>query len=186
MPSPPKPKHTTVNVEVYAVNAQGNANFKLFPQQPDPLPISNGTLSFKNEHFPGFHLDFVLIDKTGQNYVFPTDEKQAVSSLFGNKTLCPLHEVTKHPVLQPIKVGGKNNCTLTVHNKNCDDVVGDFSYALWITKDGGKSFARIDPGGINMNGPTSFRLTTSITLAVLVSAAAAALVFLRPRFLRRK
>jgi hypothetical protein len=42
-----------------------------------------------------------------------------------------------------------------VHNPNQGNVVGTFSYVLWLTNDNGSNYIKLDPGGTNNNGMTS-------------------------------
>lgn len=132
--------------------------YDLVPLGPDPIPVGpDGSLIFDNDHHDGFDIDFVLTDKTGsaKKYAFPPNPKKqdAVSSQMGAVDACPPQGTSD--VFSVINVGGPNNSVLSVHNKNQDEVVGTFSYVLWLTNDGGATYIKLDPGGTNNNGMTS-------------------------------
>lgn len=168
MPNPPR--QTTVNVTLNSFNpGTGKANFDLQPTGADPLPPPNGpdkTLTFSNQDqngvgHNGIDVAFVLTDATGgqKTYTFPPNnlKDKAVSSQLGATNLCPPQGTNE--VLGAINVGGENNDTLRVHNANQDqrpggpNVLGPFSYVLWVTNDNGATYKPLDPGGNNMNGP---------------------------------
>ena len=146
------PWQKTINVTLTSVNP---TEYQITPVGPDPIPVgADGALIFNNDNHNGFNIDFVLIDQTGQGYAFPPNNNkgQAVSSRLGAINDCPPQGTSV--VLSPVNISGPNNNTLSVHNPNQGSVVGSFSYALWVTKDGGQSYVSIDPGGNNMNGAT--------------------------------
>jgi len=160
------PRQTTVNVTLSSINAQGNAVFTLQPVGDDPLPPPSGpnqTLTFQNDPHGvphnGVTIDFVLIDQTGQGYAFPPNNNKAyaVSSAMGPTNGCPAQGTNE--VLSPVNVSPDNK-TLSVHNPNQNqqpngpNLVGNFSYVLWVTKTGGAPYVPLDPGGNNMNGAT--------------------------------
>ena len=151
------PWQKTVSVTLSSVN-QGSKTgvYQLQPVGLDPIPTGpDGSLIFDNDHHNGFNIDFVLTDQTGQGYAFPPNnqKQQAVSSQLGATTMCPPQGTSE--VLNAINVSGPNNSILSVHNPNQGNVVGPFSYALWVTNDNGSSYIKLDPGGRNNNGPTS-------------------------------
>jgi hypothetical protein len=166
-------KKTTVNVTYSGIDpVTGKAKFTIKPTGTDPLPTGPDGLIFVNDHFPGFQISFVLIDDTHQNYAFPPNSSKdmAVSSVMGANQ-CPPQKTSD--VFQIVGVSGTNNNTLTVLNTNKDKLVGIFSYVLWITNDGGKSYVPLDPGGVNQNGPSiKFPLTSVVIFAVAVAVLA--------------
>src|SRR5690349_13030239 len=151
------PWQKKVSVTLTAVDlVSKTGKYDLVPLGPDPIPVApDGSLLFDNDHHDGFDIDFILTDATGKNYAFPPNNKKqdAVSSQMGAIDDCPKQGISK--VLRPIGVSGPNNSILSVHNPNQDDVVGTFSYVLWVTKDGGSNYIKLDPGGTNNNGMTS-------------------------------
>ena len=166
MPNPPR--QTTMNVILKSVDeAQADpkkmAVFELQPVGVDPLPPPNGpnqTLIFDNVvhgvGHNGVNIDYVLIDQSGKNYLFPPNNKKAdaVSSELGATDRCPLQR--RNDVLSPINVSPDKK-TLSVHNPNQNkpggpNLTGPFSYVLWVTKDGGENYVPLDPGGVNNNG----------------------------------
>lgn len=153
--SSPWQKKVSVTLKSVDVAAK-TGDYDLAPLPPDPIPTApDGSLLFDNDHHDGFDIDFVLTDKTGKNYAFPPNNKKqdAVSSKMGPIDSCPAQGTSD--VFKVISVGGPNNSILSVHNKNQDEVVGTFSYVLWLTNDGGSSYIKLDPGGTNNNGMTS-------------------------------
>lgn len=162
---PNPPRQVTVNVILQSVNP---TQFDLQPTGADPLPPPQGpnkTLTFNNADSQGvghngLDISFVFTDATQQNYAFPPNnsKQNAISSQLGATNYCPVQGMNE--VLSVINVSGPNNNTLRVHNPNQDkqggpNLTGDFSYVLWVTKDGGTTYLPLDPGGKNMNGPLS-------------------------------
>ena len=151
------PWQKTVSVTLTAVDPVAKTGeYQLQPVGPDPIPVGpDGSLVFENAGHNGFNIDFVLTDQTGQKYAFPPNKQkqQAVSSQMGAIDACPAQGISD--VFKVINVGGANNSVLSVHNKNQDEVVGTFSYVLWLTNDNGASYIKLDPGGTNHNGMTS-------------------------------
>lgn len=151
------PWQKTVSVTLTAVDPVSKTGvYQLQPVGPDPIPVGpDGSLIFDNDGHNGFNIDFVLTDLTGQNYAFPPNNKkqQAVSSQMGAIDACPPQGVSV--VMSPTNVSGPNNSILSVHNPNQGNVVGTFSYVLWLTNDNGASYIKLDPGGTNNNGMTS-------------------------------
>ncbi len=164
---PNPPRQVQVNVTLTGFDAAGKALFVLQPVGDDPLGPPEGpnqTLTFKNQDkngvgHNGLDVTFVFTDNTGNNYGFPPNNKKqdAVSSELGALSYCPLQGMNE--VLSVINVSGPNNNMLRVHNANQNkqggpNLLGDFSYVLWVTKDGGTNYVPLDPGGKNMNGAT--------------------------------
>jgi hypothetical protein len=160
------PRQTTVNIILKSFDSTGKAQFELQPVGTDPLPQPIGphqTLIFENAPqgvgHNGINIDFVLIDQTGLGYTFPPQDKmtKAVSSQFGPIDGYPPQGISR--VLKPTGVSGARNSVLSVYNPNqntpTDKGTGTFSYILWVTRDEGKTFAPLDPGGQNNDGPTS-------------------------------
>lgn len=165
---PPKPpRQTQVNVTLTGFDAAGKAQFTLQPTGNDPLQGPNGpdqTLTFYNQDqngvgHNGVDVAFVLTDNTGGNYAFPPNnlKAKAISSQMGPTNGAPPQGTNQ--VLSAISVGGQNNNTLRVHNANQNlqpsgpNLLGTFSYVLWVTNDNGVTYKPLDPGGNNMNGP---------------------------------
>lgn len=146
-----------------------------FTIESTDLPTDpNGDLMFNNDHHPGFHVEFELIDQTGLKYSFPPNSKKdsAVWSKLGS-TNCPTAGVWE--VFKPLHVS-PDGAKLTVHNTNEKPVLGRFMYSLQVSKDGGNKLLSLDPGGLNNNGPTSRGL--SATVAFVAGAAAGSLLTL--------
>lgn len=165
---PNPPRQTRINVTLTGFDAAGKAVFGLQPAGDDPLGPPEGpyqTLTFRNQDkngvgHNGLDVSFVFTDATGQGYTFPPNNKKqdAISSQLGALNYCPLQGMNE--VFSVINVGGQNNNTLNVHDANQNkqgghNDLGDFSYVLWVTKDNGANYVPLDPGGKNMNGPTS-------------------------------
>jgi hypothetical protein len=164
------PQDMTVDVTLDSIHpVTGKADFHLQPP---------GNLIFENDHHPGFHVRFVFTDNTGGNYCFPPDKDkdQAVSSQLGATNLCPPQGTSE--VFRAIRVDGPNNSVLVVHNPNVSPILGAFGYVLWVTKDGGKTYLALDPGGVNNNGPTNrFLSLTTVIVAVAVIAVVALVLY---------
>lgn len=109
---------------------------------------ADGKLVFNNNGRPGFKLLFEFHDDTRKGYTFPAREQDAVWSQLGANA-CPRSQVWD--VFEPVKVfaDGKK---LTVRNPNPSPAQGEFTYSLRVTKDNGKTFLLLDPGGVNENG----------------------------------
>lgn len=151
------PWQKAVSVTLSAVDPVSKTGvYQLQPVGPDPIPVGpDGSLVFDNDRHNGFNIDFVLTDQTGQNYAFPPNNKkqQAVSSQMGPTNACPPQGISE--VFSPMNVSGPNNSILSVHNPNQGNVVGTFSYVLWLTNDNDSNYIKLDPGGTNNNGMTS-------------------------------
>jgi hypothetical protein len=148
------PRVTMVQVILNSVDASNKAHFDILPAGNDALeaPVdAEKTLKFYNNEHDGIVIEFVLIDKTGENYSFPSQAADAVSSDWGPASTSPPSGTNN--VFAPIGVSGYNNNVLSVRNENLHENE-TFGYVLWFTNPEGKS-GKIDPGGINMNGSGS-------------------------------
>jgi hypothetical protein len=146
----PMPKDTAkhawdVEVDVYLRKAGPEPEFELFTT----LPTEGGRIIFENNHRPGFHIRFNLIDETGGNYLFPPQPKvrEACWSQVGDT--CPQSPVWEVFDPQRVENGG---ATLKVYNDNPRPALGDFAYTLRVTNDGGISYCALDPIGGDRNG----------------------------------
>ena len=170
----PKAKEVTINV---TLNSEKPGDFKIEPSPLDSLPTGpDGELIFKNADHPGFFVTFHLIDLTQKNYRFPPNskKKQAVWSTMGEGD-CPA-EPGEWAVFKPVNISG-DGMNLRVHNANVGAEVGDFSYTLRVTKDGGTKYHDLDPGGKNQNGPID-RANVNAAVAFIAGAIVGALAVL--------
>ena len=144
--------------------------YSIQPTGSDPLPTSNGALVFDNEKHDGFDIDFTFTDSTNSGYLWPPNnlKGQAVWSKVGTSDACPGSPNTEvfHAT------GVDKTCTvLSVKNPNPSPAQGAFQYTLCVTKDAGKTYLPLDPGGINNNGPTTRWDTYAIAVAAVATVA---------------
>ncbi|MGN6848184.1 MAG: hypothetical protein ACTHJK_01705 [Sphingomicrobium sp.] len=123
------------------------------------LPMdASGNISFSNRHRNGFQIRFNLWDNTTEgNYVFhepiksPTDpSKWALWSSKGPG--CPPDNCNAQWEQFQSDHSEAGGLTLVVNNLNSE--LTYFGYTLRVTNNG-TDFVNLDPGGTNMNGPTS-------------------------------
>ena len=115
----------------------------------DPPYVMTGSMTFENNHRPGFFINFKIRDDGG-GYLFPTDENKAFASQAGNGG-CPPQGAT-WAELEPRQVKDQNK-TLRVRNFNKQP--SKFRFTLFVTKTPNATnpqFLALDPGGENMNG----------------------------------
>ena len=112
--------------------------------------LKDGKLTFKNDHHPGFIVDFNIVDDGG-GYLFPDDEKDALAAgeLQPGKPTCPKHGA-EWDEFEPLEVTNGNR-TLRVQNHNNDPA--EFGFTMFVTKNGKKPYLELDPIGDNRNGP---------------------------------
>lgn len=158
----PNPKDVHVDVILESDNP---VQFRIEPSPPNSLPTGpDGELIFQNDHHPGFHVHFHLLDMAGLGYRFPknSDKNEAVWSELGSG-VCP--QAAKWDVFKPLSVGA-NRMILTVNNPNPKPAQGSFGYTLRVTKDNGANYLALDPGGQNQNGSQSMSKSKDLLLAV--------------------
>lgn len=139
-----------VHVDV-TLRSDNPIDFTIEPNPKDSIPVnSKGELVFRNDHFPGFHIHFRLLDPKGFGYLFPKprDVDRALFSRQGAG--CPESGVWS--AFKPIRVT-PDRLTLVVKNRNSEEDKGEFGYVLRVTNDEGTSYLDLDPGGFNENGP---------------------------------
>ena len=150
VPGPPKDVHIDV-----ILNSEAKGDFRIEPHPENSLPKGPGDeLVFENKGHSGFFIYFHLKDPNKLGYKFPDDHKlvnDAVWSKMG-KGACPDDGIWD--VFIPRKVIDKG-MTLKVRNLNEKPDIGDFGYTLRVTKDEGRTYLALDPGGTNKNGPIS-------------------------------
>ena len=112
--------------------------------------LKDGKLTFKNNHHPGFVIDFNIVDDGG-GYLFPDSAADALSAaeLEKGKPTCP-KQGEKWPEFEPLEVDNGNR-TLRVQNHN--NHPADFGFTMFVCKDGKKPYLELDPIGDNRNGP---------------------------------
>ena len=167
---PGLPKNVQIQV---TLNSETPGDFTIEPVPPNALPrAANGDLIFRNDGHSGFSLFFNLIDKTGFNYAFPPEhlKHDAVWSEL-HATHCPAEGKTD---IFTAKLVTNKSMTLKVRNENIDTSVGDFRYMLRVTKDGGKNYHPLDPGGKNENGPITAN-SPSFIVGIVIGAVVGAL-----------
>jgi hypothetical protein len=135
-----------VGVDVHLERGGDNPEFSVHSTLPKN---SKGYLKFDNRR-PGFIINFNLFDETNSGYVFHTDEKEGVWSLRGDN--CPTSPADE--VFEPLRVINDGQ-TLVVRNTNPHPAIGVFKYTLRVTRDFGETFLELDPGGEDLNGPSS-------------------------------
>lgn len=143
------------------------------------LPIKDGVLYFNNNGRPGFQIYFNLLDPNGLGYRFPPNylKDDAIRSELGSTSKCPSHASGKNDVFEVSHVEEPSRTTLVVKNGNQKkDQLGAFGFALFVTKDDGRPYLPLDPGGWNNNGSTSAAKT--LTLALAAGAAAGVVITL--------
>lgn len=154
---PGDPKNVNVTV---TLNSERPGDFVIEPDPKGSLPRGAGEqLIFKNDGNSGFWIYFNLIDNTGLGYQFIEKDKNnkkvvadAVWSVLGANN-CPT--TGTYDVFRARAVL-HNGMTLKVRNSNVDkDELGQFTYTLRVSKDGGDHYHPLDPGGDNRNGPIS-------------------------------
>ena len=112
--------------------------------------LKDGKLTFKNDHHPGFVIDFNIVDDAG-GYRFPDSAKDALAAaeLATGKPTCP-KQGAEWAEFEPLEVDNGNR-TLRVMNHN--NHPADFGFTMFVTKDGKKPYLELDPIGDNRNGP---------------------------------
>jgi len=136
-----------VDVDVYIYAEDHDPPFRLesyLQTAPD------GDLVFKNRRRPGFIVKFHLHDETGEGYLFPkaSDEDEALWSRAGDG--CPPDNYGEQWEEFKVQRIIHNRQTLVVRNLN--QTTTHFGYTLRVTKDDGKTYRDLDPGGDNQNG----------------------------------
>lgn len=135
-----------VDVDVYLYAEDHDPPFRLDSYlQEEP----GGNLVFNNRRRPGFIVKFHLHDETGEEYYFPkaNDEEKAMWSQMGEG--CPPANCGQWEEFKVQRIIN-NRQTLVVRNLNKTKT--KFGYTLRVTKDDGKTFRDLDPGGENQNG----------------------------------
>lgn len=154
---PGNPKDVQVTV---TLNSERPDDFTIEPEPVGSLPKgTDGELVFRNDGHSGFWIFFNLVDKTGLGFKFIERDKNnnkvvddAVWSALGANN-CPKSAI--RDVLRARAVLN-DGMTLKVRNSNVDrDELGQFTYTLRVSKDGGANYHPLDPGGDNRNGPIS-------------------------------
>lgn len=136
-----------VDVDVYLYAADHDPPFRLdsyLQSKPD------GDLVFNNRRRPGFIVNFHLHDETGEGYLFPktSDEDEALWSRMGEG--CPPDHYGQQ--WEEFKVQRIINSRQTLVVRNLNQTPTKFGYTLRVTKDDGKTYRDLDPGGDNQNG----------------------------------
>ena len=136
-----------VDVDLYLYAEDHDPPFRLdsyLQQEP------GGNLVFNNRRRPGFIVKFHLHDETGEEYQFPktSHEHEALWSRIGEG--CPPNNYGKQwEEFEALRITN-NRQTLVVRNLNKTPT--KFGYTLRVTKDDGKTYRDLDPGGDNLNG----------------------------------
>jgi hypothetical protein len=130
----------------------------LEPDQSPPFHlesslIKNGKLTFKNNHFPGFTVDFTIDDPTGSGYLFPSNPDLALGArrIQGGSGHCPAQGDSWQQV-EPVSVSTDGK-TLTVRNLN--EIKTEFGFTLFVTQSPNPPhgpYLELDPIGDNQNG----------------------------------
>jgi len=129
--------------------------------EPDQSPnfhlesnlIKGNKLTFKNNHFPGFTVDFTIDDPTGSGYLFPSDPKLALGAkkLQNQNDRCPA-QGDSWQQFEPTSVSADGK-TLTVRNLN--EFKTEFGFTLFVTRSPNPPhgpYLALDPIGDNQNG----------------------------------
>jgi hypothetical protein len=88
-------------------------------------------------------------DPGWSGYRFPHRADDAIWSRIGDG--CPDGSWAKNEVFKPVRVVEPDGTTLVVDFRN-DSYIGDFRYTLRVTKDDGRTYLELDPGGTGTNG----------------------------------
>jgi hypothetical protein len=131
----------------------------LEPGQNPPFHLKSNLLKgsklvFKNDHFPGFSVNFTLDDPTNSGYLFPSDPKLALGARQKNNPNddCP-SQGDSWKQFEPVSVSTDFK-TLTVRNLNESATL--FGYTLFVTQSPNPPhgpYLALDPIGQNENGP---------------------------------
>jgi len=152
-----------------------NVTIVLQPSKSPPFKLKSGLLqgrdlSFRNQNFPGFYVNFNLEDPEGSGYLFPANPNDAFAAqeLKSQTDSCP-EQGDSWSELIPEDVSSDYK-TLTVRNYN--SYAANFGFSLFVTKDpqGSGPYLKLDPIGANHNGPRS--APTRRLAAVAVGTAA--------------
>jgi hypothetical protein len=136
-----------VDVDVYLYAEDHDPPFRIDSYlQAEP----GKDLVFNNRRRPGFVVKFHIHDETGEGYLFPKtkDEDAALWSKMGEG--CPPQDYGKQWDEFYVQRIFESRQTLVVRNLN--KTATKFGYTLRVTKDDGKTFRDLDPGGDNQNG----------------------------------
>jgi hypothetical protein len=123
-------------------------------------------LSFTNNKFPGFTINFTLSDPENSGYLFPTNPNDAFAAkeIKVPSDSCPnMGESWSELVPQSVS---SDQTTLTVRNFN--NYPADFAFSLFVTKGNGR-FLTLDPIGANHNGPRSAAINRFTAIAIGVA-----------------
>lgn len=151
-----------VQVDVYLKDDTTNPpEFRVESALPSyPEKPGDNILVFNNNGRPGFEILFHLHDLTGKGYRFPRNRDDAVWSKIGDE--CPEMEPDEADrVFRPVRVFEPDGDKLIVENDNekkrDGNPIGRFRYTLNVTtkENGTGPYLHLDPGGDDMNGPTS-------------------------------
>jgi hypothetical protein len=118
--------------------------------------LKGDKLVFKNDHFPGFTVDFTIEDPTNSGYLFPSDPKMALGArkLTNSSDACPA-QGDSWKQFEPESVSTDFK-TLTVRNLN--EFATEFGFTLFVTQSPNPPhgpYLPLDPIGENQNGPPS-------------------------------
>jgi hypothetical protein len=143
-------------IDVTLTKGCPNPKFTLTSSDLKDYPPGSGNFQFDNKGRPGFNIHFILDDQTGDGYVFAPVPDDACWSQLGSNS-CPGKPV--YDVFCPRAIGDSGK-RLDVYNFNPrgphpSGGIGPFTYTLRVTKDGGKSYCDLDPGGTDNNGTRS-------------------------------
>lgn len=146
--------------------------------------LKGGKLTFKNDHFPGFIVDFTISDPTKSGYLFPNDPKKALGArkLNNSNDACPA-QGDPWDQFEPQSVSPDFK-TLTVRNLN--DFSTEFGFTLFVTQSPNPPrgpYLALDPIGSNQNGPITIgggiggggflgSATSTLTVVALVAVLA--------------
>jgi hypothetical protein len=154
----PQPKNETVKV---ILEPGKTPPFHL----QSPL-LQGGRLVFENDHHPGFDVFFTIDDPDNSGYLFPKNEKKALSAKEYKEPSdgCPGQGETWSQ-FSPVVVSADFK-TLQVRNLNT--IKTPFGFSLFVTKtpETGGDYWQLDPIGDNKNGPVTMFNWTYVAIAV--------------------
>jgi hypothetical protein len=140
------------------------------PFQMKSSLLQGKDLTFANNKFPGFSVNFVLEDPVNSGYLFPSDPKNAFAAKMTDdpNNSCPQQgEAWSELVPESVSNDFK---TLTVRNYN--SYPANFGFSLFVTKNptGTGPYLMLDPIGSNHNGPRGNFPRNLVSIAIGIAA----------------
>lgn len=135
--------------------------------------LQGDRLVFSNDHHPGFDVYFTIEDPHNSGYLFPKNEKKALSAkeYKGATDACPDQGVDWSQ-FSPVDVSTDFK---TLHVRNLNQFETAFGFSLFVTttpQNPNAEYLKLDPIGDNRNGPVMSSSFSWTYVAIGVAAVA--------------